>query len=190
MGEGFLNGLEHLPNVKALEGLQRAWHALYRVALDRYNRTAQLESWFDGYIDGFQVDLARSVGPPRRLFFLQDSEPLHAERCVEHGIDARTCWDQFKALWFLDSMEQGGLGFAYNWPPDSCYKPPVLHGQATTANWSDFNTNCIAKAHVMSFNKRHIVGDPTHWQHVGTTVPGYSWAAARRKECDRSDGWD
>ena len=180
----FLNGLEHLPKVRKLTGLQRVWHELYRVALQQYQQGAQYISWDDGDVDGSQVDLTRSVGPPRKRFFLQVEEPEHAQHCFEQQIAPIECWRMFKQQWHLDVMQQNGAGFVYDWPPRSCADP------RGNRSWSSANPRqCIADAHVEAFGASNIVGDPTHWHIFGANVTGYSWASIKRKRCDSNDGW-
>ena len=174
MLEVVLAGLSLLTRVRFLQGLQVAWHELRLIGHKRFNGTAKFLSCSDA--QGCLVDLARSVGPPRSLFFLLDYERKAAEACLAKRVPAGECWRQFGEVWRLQPMQEHGLGFSYDWPPATC--SPPRNGTAE---------HCIKMAHVSTFSATHLVGDPTHWRGHHVATPGYAWATSGA--CAARDGW-
>ena len=96
-----MNGLHHLQDVKKLQGLQSAWKELRAKAYATYPAgTVEVFGCFGG--EGCRLDLARSVGPPLNLYFLQESEASHGEFCAARHIEADECWRRFARAWHLE----------------------------------------------------------------------------------------
>lgn len=178
-----MNGLHHLQDVKRLQGLQSAWKELRAKAYATYPAgTVEVFGCFGG--EGCRLDLARSVGPPLNLYFLQESEASHGEFCAARHIEADECWRRFARAWHLEHEPiQELFNFSYSWPPSQCTNSTMI----AASKGRNVGT-CIARAHVQEFGAARIVGDPTHWDHGGAKVPGYSWA--NRGPCDAKDGWE
>lgn len=177
----FLDGLSHILHVARLQGLQRIWTELRRIAIQHFAGAIDVYLCANDHSAehgcGVDIDLVRSVGPPRKLFFMLESEVRHATSCVERRLGSAQCWRHFADAWLLWPMQLDGLNFTYDWWPAHCMDSS-----------KDSLLSCIKRWHIGSFSARNLIGDPTHW-HGHASTPGYAWAASNNS-CAARDGWE
>tara|TARA_B110001452_G_scaffold170392_1_gene142596 strand:+ start:254 stop:1381 length:1128 start_codon:yes stop_codon:yes gene_type:complete len=179
----FMAGLFYLQGVPYMQGIQVAWAVLNQRARRTFGTNIST------FVDSLQLvgggstcslALAASIGPPRRLFFLQHVEASHMHRCVKMKLEPAECEQRLAEKWHLDAVAGSGLNFVYDWPG------------ACLANSSALGVlhDCVTRSHVRTFGADHLVGDPNKYSGLRIATPGYAWAAASQQvRCSVGDGW-
>ena len=175
-----LAGLMHMQGIGKLQGLQQIWPELKRIALKKY--ASQVDVYGEPSIEGatIQVDLTRSVGPPRGLFFHLIWEARHVDGCRAQRLSSAACWRRFADSWhYIDALQRtGGHNFSYNWPTQ------CVESQSASL------TSCFKHAHIAAFGAQRLIGDPMHWAGMHASTPGYLWVRSHDICAGARDGWE